>query len=108
LTITYSQAFAFLGDIIIKDNFNDRSPRSIVAGYVYLDQNYNGIMDAGEKRLNNIPMRLGNMISRTNKDGLFVFKPYFNDLYLLDFDYRNLIAVMYNKLCKLNIDIFLK
>lgn len=92
LTITYSQAFAFLGDIIIKDNFNDRSPRSIVAGYVYLDQNYNGIMDAGEKRLNNIPMRLGNMISRTNKDGLFIFKPYFNDLYLLDFDYRNLIA----------------
>jgi hypothetical protein len=37
-------------------------------------------------------MRLGNMLSVSDEDGFFIFKPYFNDVYFLNFDYRNLIA----------------
>jgi hypothetical protein len=37
-------------------------------------------------------MRLDSIMAETDEDGFFIFKPYFNDVYLLNFDYRNLIA----------------
>jgi hypothetical protein len=64
----------------------------MVTGYVFLDENYNGLMDDNERRLVDMPMKLGSIRTRTNEDGLYIFKPYFNDIYLLDFDYNNLIA----------------
>jgi len=91
-TISYSHAISFINGEQRKSRFTDFEPRPIVAGYAYLDENYNGIMDKGEKRLNDIPMRLGNMLSVSDEDGFFIFKPYFNDVYFLNFDYRNLIA----------------
>jgi hypothetical protein len=64
----------------------------MVTGYVFLDENYNGQMDDNERRLPDMPMRLGSLRTRTNKEGFYIFKPYFNDIYLLDFDYNNLTA----------------
>lgn len=37
-------------------------------------------------------MRLEGMTTLTDENGFFIFKPYFNDVYFLNFDYRNLIA----------------
>lgn len=91
-TISYSHALSFIGDEKHNTRFTDFEPRSIVAGYVYLDQNYNGVMDPGEKKLKDISMRLDSIIAETDENGFFIFKPYFNDVYLLNFDYRNLIA----------------
>jgi len=90
--ISYSHAISFIGNQQHQTRFTDFEPRPIVAGYAYLDQNYNGQMDEGEKRLADIPMRLGSMMTVSDQTGFFIFKPYFNDLYLLNFDYRNLIA----------------
>ena len=45
-----------------------------------------------KKRLADIPMRLGNMMAVSDEEGFYIFKPYFNDIYFLNFDYRNLIA----------------
>lgn len=92
VTISYSHALSFVGENKIKTRFDDFEPRPIVAGYVYLDQNYNGVMDPGEKKLKDIPMRLEGMTTLTDENGFFIFKPYFNDVYFLNFDYRNLIA----------------
>ncbi|MGM0602258.1 MAG: hypothetical protein ACQESS_02965, partial [Bacillota bacterium] len=89
---SYAHAFSFIGDEIKPSRFTDFEPRPIVAGYVYLDENYNGIMDAGEKKLANMPMRLGSMTALSGDDGMYIFKPYFKDLYMLNFDYRNLRA----------------
>jgi hypothetical protein len=91
-TVSYSHAFSFIEDETRKSRFTDFEPRPIVAGYAYLDENYNGIMDPGERKLEDIPMRLGNMLAVSDSDGFFIFKPYFNDTYFLNFDYRNLIA----------------
>ena len=90
--LSYSHAVSFIGGERKNTRFTDFEPRPIVAGYVYLDENYNGVMDPGERKLEDIPMRLGNMMSVSDKKGYFIFKPYFNDIYLLNFDYRNLIA----------------
>jgi len=90
--ISYSHAISFINGEQRKSRFTDFEPRPIVAGYAYLDENYNGIMDQGEKRLQDIPMRLGNMLAVSDEDGFYIFKPYFNDIYFLNFDYRNLIA----------------
>ncbi|MGM0500771.1 MAG: hypothetical protein ACQERL_11280 [Bacillota bacterium] len=92
VTISYSHALSFIGSEKKNTRFTDFEPRPIVAGYVYLDQNYNGVMDPGEKKLKDISMRLDSIMTETDEDGFFIFKPYFNDLYLLNFDYRNLIA----------------
>lgn len=92
LMLSYSHAVSFIGGERKNTRFTDFEPRPIVSGYVYLDENYNGVMDPGERKLENIPMRLGNMMSVSDKKGYFIFKPYFNDIYLLNFDYRNLIA----------------
>jgi hypothetical protein len=91
-TVSYSHALSFVGGETRKSRFTDSEPRPIVAGYAYLDENYNGVMDPGEKKLEDIPMRLGNMLSVSDEEGFFIFKPYFNDTYFLNFDYRNLIA----------------
>ena len=91
-TISYSHAFSFIGGETRKTRFTDFEPRPIVAGYAYLDENYNGVMDEGERKLEDIPMRLGNMMSVSDEEGFYIFKPYFNDTYFLNFDYRNLIA----------------
>ncbi len=91
-SVSYSHAISFINGEQRKSRFTDFEPRPIVAGYAYLDENYNGIMDPGEKKLADIPMRLGNMISVSDEKGFFIFKPYFNDIYFLNFDYRNLIA----------------
>lgn len=91
-SISYSHAISFMGDDQEKTRFTDFEPRPIVAGYAYLDENYNGKMDEGERKLADIPMRLGSMMTYSDEDGFFIFKPYFNDVYLLDFDYRNLVA----------------
>jgi hypothetical protein len=91
-TLSYSHALSFLGGKTRGSRFTDFEPRPIVAGYTYLDENYNGVMDPGERKLEDIPMRLGNMMAVSDRDGFFIFKPYFNDIYLLNFDYRNLIA----------------
>ncbi|RCW52253.1 hypothetical protein [Halanaerobium sp. ST460_2HS_T2] len=91
-TISYSHAFSFIGGENKPTRFTDFEPRPIVAGYAYLDENYNGVMDPGEKKLADIPMRLGNMLAVSDQEGFFIFKPYFNDIYFLNFDYRNLVA----------------
>ena len=91
-TISYSHALSFIDGEKRMSRFTDIEPRPIVAGYAYLDENYNGVMDPGERKLEDIPMRLGNMMSVSDEDGFFIFKPYFNDIYFLNFDYRNLIA----------------
>ncbi|MGM0500352.1 MAG: stalk domain-containing protein [Bacillota bacterium] len=91
-SISYSHAISFMGDQQKKTRFTDFEPRPIVAGYAYLDENYNGKMDEGEKKLADIPMRLGSMMTFTDENGFFIFKPYFRDVYQLNFDYSNLTA----------------
>lgn len=90
--ISYSHALSFSGGNTVPTRFSDGEPRSMVTGYVFLDENYNGQMDDNERRLPDMPMRLGSLRTRTNEEGFYIFKPYFNDIYLLDFDYNNLTA----------------
>jgi len=90
--VSFAQAFAFAKDNILKTNYNSNDHRSFVAGYVYLDENNNGVYDEGEQPVPDITMRLDNLRAVSNEDGLYRFNPMFTDVYLLNFDYNRLFA----------------
>lgn len=91
-TVSFAQAFAFTKNKTLNTRFNNSEHRSFVAGYVYLDENNNGIFDKGEETLPDIEMRLDNMTVKSNEDGLYRFNPLFADVYTLNFNFRNLYA----------------
>jgi|AntRauTorckE6833_2_1112554.scaffolds.fasta_scaffold00352_11 hypothetical protein len=92
VTLTFAQAFAFVKDKMLGTRFNNSEHRSFVAGYVYLDENNNGVYDKGEKTLPNIEMRLDNIVVTSDENGMYRFNPLFSDVYILNFNYRNLYA----------------
>jgi hypothetical protein len=91
-TISYTQAFAFAKDKVLSTKFNSSEHRTFVAGYVYLDENNNGIFDKGEETLPDIEMRLDNIVVTSDEEGMYRFNPLFSDVYILNFNYRNLYA----------------
>ena len=91
-TISYAQAFAFAKNKVLNTKFNSSEHRSFVAGYVYLDENNNGIFDEGEETLPDIEMRLDNIVVTSDEEGMYRFNPLFSDVYILNFNYRNLYA----------------
>ncbi|MDZ7671231.1 MAG: SdrD B-like domain-containing protein [Halanaerobiales bacterium] len=91
-TVSFAQAFAFTKNKTLNTRFNNSEHRSFVAGYVYLDENNNGIFDKGEEILPDIEMRLDNITVISNEDGLYRFNPLFADVYTLNFNFRNLYA----------------
>jgi len=92
VTVSFAQAFAFTNNKTLNTRFNNSEHRSFVAGYVYLDENNNGVFDNGEEKLPDIEMRLDNMIAKSDEEGLYRFNPLFADVYQLNFNYRNLYA----------------
>lgn len=92
VTVSFAQAFAFTKNKTLNTRFNNSEHRSFVAGYVYLDENNNGIFDKGEETLPDIEMSLDNMTVKSDEDGLYRFNPLFADVYTLNFNYRNLYA----------------
>ena len=92
ISLSLNHAFGFAGEEVIPQKYNNDKHTSFVAGYVYLDENNNQIMDPEEEKIPGVKMSLDNLLATTDEQGQFQFNLTRSGVYEIDFDFNSLIA----------------